>query len=93
MNQGFQEESPQGEEINVICTARYLPGAEKELEAGIQEPEAAPKKAEVGSQAAGSKGHKAKAKTQEAQGGSQKSQKGVVPSSAQESTPNRKPGR
>lgn len=93
VNQGFQEDTPQGEEISVICTARYLPGAEEELEAGIQEPEAAPKKAEVGSQAAGSKGHKAKAKTQEAQGGSQKSQKGVVPSSAQESTPNRKPGR
>jgi hypothetical protein len=25
VNQGFQEEAVQGEQVNVICTARYLP--------------------------------------------------------------------
>jgi hypothetical protein len=26
INQGFQEESSQGQQVNLICTARYLPG-------------------------------------------------------------------
>jgi hypothetical protein len=30
INQGFQEESAQGQQVNLICTARYLPGADQE---------------------------------------------------------------
>jgi len=28
INQGFQEESSQGQQVSLICTARYLPGAD-----------------------------------------------------------------
>jgi hypothetical protein len=37
INQGFQEDTPQGEQVSVVCTARYLPGAEEKLEAASQE--------------------------------------------------------
>jgi len=33
INQGFQEDTSQGEETDVTCTARYLPGAAEEAEA------------------------------------------------------------
>jgi hypothetical protein len=29
MNQGFLEDTPQGEQVSVVCTARYLPGAKE----------------------------------------------------------------
>ena len=29
LNQGFQEESSQGQQVNVMCTARYLPEARR----------------------------------------------------------------
>ena len=32
INQGFQEESSQGREVNLICTARYLPGVNVDAE-------------------------------------------------------------
>ena len=92
VNQGFQEDASQGEEISVMCTARYLPGAEEKFEAQSQEPEVPAKKAETGSKPAGAKSQKAKGKTPELKGGSKKSEKGIGPPSAEESTPNRKSG-
>jgi len=89
-NQGFQEESSQGQQVNLICTARYLPGAEEELEARSQEPEVGSQKSKVGSQAAEAKSQKPGGKTQEPKAGSQKSEKGAEHSRAKESTPNRK---
>jgi len=47
INQGFQEESSQGQMVNLICTARYLPGAEKEAEEATPEPVAESKKPEA----------------------------------------------
>jgi hypothetical protein len=32
INQGFQEESSQGQQVNLVCTARYLPGADVDAE-------------------------------------------------------------
>ncbi|MGO8790376.1 MAG: hypothetical protein ACLQVL_23750 [Terriglobia bacterium] len=58
INQGFQEDSPQGEQVNVMCTARYLPGAEEAYEAANQPPEAAAQKPETGSRAPAAKGGK-----------------------------------
>ncbi|MGD0220927.1 MAG: hypothetical protein ABSF71_01210 [Terriglobia bacterium] len=93
VNQGFQEDAAQGEEINVVCTARYLPGAEEKFEAQSQQPEAAAKKAEVESKVTGAKSQKTTGKTQEPKAESQKSKKGAEPSRAEESTPNHKPSR
>lgn len=99
-NQGFQEESSQPEQVNIICEARYLPGAGEKLEDSSQEPEAGSQKvetgrqkSEVGNQAAGAKTQKAGGKAQEPKAGSQKSEKGVEHSRAEESTPNSKSDR
>jgi hypothetical protein len=93
VNQGFQEDAAQGEDINVVCTARYLPGAEEAAEPAAQQPEAASEKSDAASAPAGAKGRKSKGKTLAPKGGSQKTGKGAETSSAEESTPNRKPGR
>jgi hypothetical protein len=33
INQGFQEQSSQGQEVSLICTARYLPGVDVDIDA------------------------------------------------------------
>jgi hypothetical protein len=38
LNQGFQEESSQGEQVNIICTARYLPQEAEKVEEENDEP-------------------------------------------------------
>jgi hypothetical protein len=53
INQGFQEESSQGEEVNLICTARYLPGAEEEVEEASQPTESGNKNADKSKQSEG----------------------------------------
>lgn len=90
-NEGFQEQSTQGQQINLICTARYLPGAEKELEEGNQAPEASNQKSEASPPAPGVKSQKAGGKTQALGVGSQKLNKGAKNSRAQEPTSNSKP--
>jgi hypothetical protein len=70
INQGFKEESSLDKQVTLICTARYLPGAEEEAEAGSQN-------SEVGSPAAGDKSQKTEGKTPEPKTGSQKSEKGA----------------
>lgn len=103
VNQGFQEESSLGDQVNIVCTARYLPGAEKAFELASQEPatghanleggsqpKAGSQKPGVGSQAAGAKSKKSAGKVQVPKMGSQKSEKGAKVPSAQESTPSRK---
>jgi hypothetical protein len=64
VNQGFQEDTPQGEQVNVMCTARYLPGAEEAFEAASQQPEVGSQKSGVGSGAPAAKGGKTDGKTQ-----------------------------
>jgi hypothetical protein len=49
VNQGFQENSSLGQQVNLICTARYLPGVVIETEDTSPEPEAESKKAEKSS--------------------------------------------
>ncbi len=39
INQGFQEDPSQGSQINLVCTARYLPGAEEQAEAKAKKAE------------------------------------------------------
>lgn len=60
INQGFQEDTPQGEQVSVVCTARYLPGAEEKFEAGSQKVEAGGQKSKgkVGGQMAVAGKHK-----------------------------------
>jgi hypothetical protein len=86
LNQGFQEESAQAQQVDLVCTARYLPGAEEKLEEESQEPEVASQKSDAGSQKPGAKSQKPGGRTQELAAGSQKVEK----SRAEESTPNRK---
>jgi hypothetical protein len=93
LNQGFQEESSQAQQVNLICTARYLPGTDLSAE----EPNA-----EVNPQSAVPNGPKAE-KGAEKPGAGGKS-KSLVPNppkmktgiatekpSAEKPTPNRKP--
>jgi hypothetical protein len=41
LNQGFQEESSQPEQVNIVCTARYLPGTDVNAEKpSAEEPKA-----------------------------------------------------
>jgi hypothetical protein len=79
LNQGFKEESSQDKQMILVCTARYLPGAEAEAEAAAPsyEPEAGNAKPEAGSQAGGDKNSKVGRKTQEPGAGSQKLEKGA----------------
>jgi hypothetical protein len=37
LNQGFQEDSSQGDEVNIICQARYLPGTDLSKESSSEE--------------------------------------------------------
>jgi Tfp pilus assembly protein PilN len=92
-NQGFQEESSQANQVNIICTARYLPGVEEEFEASSQPPDNGSAKPAVGSQAAGAKSQKTGGNNQEPKAAGQKTEKGAGHSRAQESTTNRKPNR
>ena len=48
LNQGFQEESSQGEQVNIVCTARYLAAAAPAPEEASAAPEAKPEKANAG---------------------------------------------
>ena len=84
INEGFQEETSKGSQVNIVCTARYLPGAEEQFEAGSQEAEVETRAAEVGSQAAGAKSQKVEGKTAAPKAGSQKPEKGVQHPRAEE---------
>ncbi len=44
VNQGFQEDPSQGSQINLVCMARYLPGAEEQAEAKAEKAEASSEK-------------------------------------------------
>jgi hypothetical protein len=48
INQGFQEETALGEQVNIVCTARYLPGVQETAEDTEQKPEAKNLKSKVG---------------------------------------------
>jgi hypothetical protein len=85
INQGFQEEASQGAQVNLVCTARYLPGVEEEVEAKSQEPEATSQKAEAESKASGPASQKPAGKTPAPEVGSQKAEK----TRAEKSTSNR----
>jgi hypothetical protein len=76
ISQGFQEDSPQGEQVNVLCTARYLPGAEEAYEAANQPPEAAIQKPATGSRAPAAKSAKTAGKSHPPKIGSQKLEAG-----------------
>jgi hypothetical protein len=102
VNQGFQVESSLGDQVNIVCTARYLPGAEKAFEDASQVPEAGSaktelasqlkvgsQKSEVNSQAAGAKSPKSAGRARGPNVVSQKTEKGAKVSRAQESTPSR----
>ena len=75
LTQGIQEEASQGSQVNIVCTARYLPGAEEAFEEKSQEAEAASKKSEAGNQAPRAKSQKPGSKTQETKTGNQKVEK------------------
>jgi hypothetical protein len=72
LNQGFQEEAAQGEQVNIICTARYLPGAEKAFEEASRAAEAGSEKPKVAREKPRAKGQKKKDKTAAAKVGSPK---------------------
>ena len=50
INQVFQEETALGEQVNIVCTARYLAGVQETAEDAEQEPEAKEHKSEAGKQ-------------------------------------------
>lgn len=67
INQGFEEENLQGQQVNLICTARYLPDAERTVEETSQEPDNGAPKPEAESPRSETGEHKAPAqKRQEA---------------------------
>ncbi len=37
LNQGFQEDSTQADQVNIICSARYLPGTDLTEESSSEE--------------------------------------------------------
>ena len=100
-NEGFTEEAAQSQQVNLICTARYLPGAEKKWEeenaqpapaspaAGSKQPVADGKSqaAGAGVPAPGVKTHPKPGKTATPDAGSQR----VAKPRAEKPTPNRKP--
>ena len=86
INQGFQEEASQGPQVNLVCTARYLPGAEAALEEKVPESEVGSQKSEALSQTPGAIPQKPEGKTPAREVGNQKTEK----SRAEKSTPNRK---
>lgn len=92
VNQGFEEDASQGGQINVMCTARYLPGAAEESEGPGPEAKAGGQAPQGASRATGSKGGKTAGKTQEAKPDTRKPRKGARPSRAEEPTPNHKSG-
>jgi len=83
INQGFQEEASQGPQVNLVCTARYLPGVEEESEVGSQ-------KSDAGSQAPADESKKPGSKTQAPKGGSQKSDAGSQAPAAEGKKPGSK---
>jgi hypothetical protein len=88
INQGFQEEASQGSQVNLVCTARYLPGAEEASEEKSQESEAVNPKPQAGSQAAGVKGQKPRGKAPEPKIGNQKVEKSRADKSTSDRTSN-----
>jgi hypothetical protein len=91
INQGFQEEATQGDQVNIVCSARYLPGVDVEQAYKSQEPEAGSEKPEVAGEEAAVKSQKDKTPAPKA--GNQKSEKGAGHLRAEEPTTNRKPNR
>lgn len=105
INETLNEESSQDQQVNFMCTARYLPGVDDSLVAGSEAPEAGSEKPEAGSQkvqagtkkpevgrkAAEAKSQKPAAKPPEPPGGVHNPGRGMGHSRAQESTPNRQP--
>ncbi len=94
INQGFQEDPSQGSQINLVCTARYLPGAQVEGEAKSKASEGGNEKSEAGKPATVTKNEKPEVKKQNPPGhapapmiGPPKKEK----KSAQKPAPNRKP--
>jgi len=73
VNQGFQEESSQARQINLICTARYLPGVEQAWEESSQEPEVATEPQNAQSRGSGAAAQKPKVGRQESEPKGQKS--------------------
>ena len=101
INQGFQGESAETQEVNLICTARFLPGAELAMEEESQESEHRGQAAAGKKQESGDRSQKSGAGSQKSEAGGQKAaiaiqkpavagQKAEKPG-AQESTPTRKP--
>jgi Tfp pilus assembly protein PilN len=102
INEGFSEEEQQ---VNLMCTAHYLPGVDdslvagsEALEAGSEKPkprsqkvQAGTKKPEVGGKAAEAKSQESAAKPPQPPGGVHNPGRGFGHPRAQESTPNRKP--
>lgn len=58
LNQGFQEEAALGPQVSIVCTARYLPGAEKAFEEASQESANGSEKPEAPKPKAAAKGQK-----------------------------------
>ncbi len=78
INQGFQEETALGEQVNIVCTARYLPGVLETAEDTEQEPEVKEQKSEAGKQKSGVGSQKSVAGSHGAKGS--EAAKGVKPS-------------
>lgn len=85
LNQGFDKEASQGPQMNLVCTARYLPGAEEASEEKNPEAESGSQMSEAGSQAPEAKSQMPEGKTPETKIGNQKVEK----SRAEKSTSNR----
>jgi len=92
LNQGFQEENTQGQDVKLLCTARFLPAAEmaveeESVESGIRSPAT-----EENSQETGDRRQESEVRSQKSAAGGQKaageSQK-VEKASAQKQTTNR----
>jgi len=101
INQGFQGESAETQEVNLICTARFLPGAELAMEEESQKSEDRGQAAAGKKQESGDRSQKSGVGSQKSEAGGQKAaiaiqkpavagQKAEKPG-AQESTPTRKP--
>jgi hypothetical protein len=72
LNQGFEEEAAQGGQIDITCTARFLPAMEQAIEDATQAPPAGSEKAEAEGQEPEAQNQKTRGKTQEPVAGSQK---------------------
>jgi hypothetical protein len=96
INQGFQEDPAQGSQINLVCTARYLPGAQVESEAGSKASEGGDEKSAAGKPENALKDKKPEVTKQNRPGNPPARVVGppkTETKSAQKPTPNRKPNR